>query len=353
MTAGIELDFNPAVKAVREAIVSAVVPSLNRAGVINRFGYDVKAMLPRVVKVEELSPGFKASFLNLTAEGFLPEIYFGHFTQLDHVVLSHGLNELIQLAASAGYAEKLRRIAMTLASTVPEGQQSPLMQVMYEMMEAYANGNNVDFVRVTREEDVQKYRKRPSINEKKPLIAMLRGRDIGLAIPAGGSIEPGRHDKGQKGDNIKGLQKITDKDLVTVYTTMERYGPAYYLPSAVVGTWRFFSADSLLPTLETFANFYHDRQVILAGIFGFNMAKFFGFLGIRHDIGIEIRFGMPITKEEVARNLGSEWRKHSMDVNLFLMTRQAMLLPDYAQGYYRRFVQENLASKAIELSSVP
>lgn len=343
-----ELDLGKTVASYKKLVISTTVSGaiiqLDKIGVIDKFGDDVKAALPRAVSVHGITEEFKASFLSLISQGFLPEGYFGHFTHLDHVVLSEGFNVLIEMAKDAGYSDKLRRFGITLATSVRGGQQSQFLRAIYSKMESYVNERNTDFLEITRaDKDVERYGMKSKISEKRALLYVLRQEDVGIAIPAGDSVEPGRHPKGATGDRINGLQQIKDTDLVDLYVTMERYRPTFFQPMAVIGTWRFFSSDSLLPTPEALAYFYQGRQLSIAWLFELDLNRAFSFLAISPDISIDIIFGMPIPPEEIVSNLGSNWRKDPQDVNLFLMTRQASLLPDYAKGYYRPFVQKELS----------
>jgi len=325
--------------ALSLAVSGAVIP-LDKSGVLDKFGDNIKAVLPGLVKVHGLTEGFKEKFLSLTSQGLLPEGYFGHFTHLDHVVSSEALNALLELAAGAGYSNNLRRFAVTLATSVPGGQQSSLIKALYSKMESYVNERNVDFVAITRaDKDVERYNMTPKISEKRALISKLRQRNVGVAIPAGDSVEPGRHPKGASGNRINGLQKIEDSDLVDLYETMERYRPTYFQPMAISGTWLYFNSDRLLPTPEAVAAFYYSEN--LGGI---DLAGIIDRLGIKHDVGIDITLGMPITQEDMARNLGLNWRKNSQEVNDFLMIQVAKMLPPYARGYYGQFVKDEAIS---------
>lgn len=344
MTVKAETEIGVAVKMVhdignqlKKQFFTSSVQALQGVGVIDNLGEHIHANLPGRVAVSGITEAFKEKFLKLTAEGYVPEVYFGHFTHLDHIVLSEGLDDLVKLAASAGYKDKLQRFAITLATSVRGGQQSPFMKAVYPMMESYVKARSVDFIAITRaDKDVTRYGMKPKISEKRPLIAALRQGNVGMAIPAGDSVEPGRHPKGKIGDNIKGLQEVTGSDLVDVYMTIERHRPAYFLPTAVSNTWLYFNSDRLLPTPEALAAFYCTTN--LAGV---DLAKVIDRLGIRHDIAINITFGMPITQEQIVSQLGSEWRKNPAELNSFLMIEQASLLPEHARGYYADLVRNH------------
>lgn len=335
-------------KGMQKSVISAVVYPLNKLGLLDKFSDHVKDTLPRVTKIHGLTKEFKSRFVDLLAEGYLIEGYFGHFTHLDHPVLSEGLNTLVGLAKEAGYSDKLKRFALTLASSVRGGQQSPLMGAMYSKMKSYVDARNVDWIEITRaDKDVDRYNMKPKVSERRELISRIRQRNFGIVIPAGDSVEPGRHSKGAIKDDIKGLQKIEGTDLMDLYTVMEKYGPTVFQPISVARTWLYFNSDNLTVTPEALSAVYYSRKLL-----GINLAEIINQQGIDHAIDIDITFGMPITPEDMVNNLGSNWRKDPEGVNLFLMTEQASLLPEYARGYYAPFVQNKLAAvQAIELSS--
>lgn len=349
----VESDFGQRLKALRkqtiksikrQAIALAVWP-LEKTGVLDRFGDDAAAQLPRAVSVSGITDEFKSAFLSLIADSWRMEGVFGHFTHFDHIVLSHGCEALVQLAAQEGYANRLNRIAITLASTVGGGQQSAFMRVMYPKTVSYADERSTTFFAVTRKEDVETYKLKPSVNEKRPLIALLKKGETGIILPAGGSVEPGRHFKDKTGRHIKGLQRVTDTDLISMNKAMEKYGKVFYLPIAVINTWKFFDSDWLLPTLQCLAFFYYDRHINIGNRFVIDFAKVFDRFGISPDIRIDIKFGMPITPVILEENLGSDWRSKPQEVNDYIMTEIARLHSDpYARGYYGQSVQEELVT---------
>lgn len=330
-----EFDLSRPVKEIQKLPVLAAVSFLDRIGVIGDFGNRVTEKLPSLVRIHGMTEAFKSRFLDLTSKGFLPEAFFGHFTHLDHIVMSEAGNELVNLAATAGYADKLHGFAVTLATSVKGGHQSHFMEIMYPTMQTYVNQRSVEFVEITRDEDEKRYGLKRKVSEKKTLVSKLDEGGYGVMVPAGGSVQPGRHPHYGNVDAIYGLQEITDNDLLKLFVEMKRrfrhngYQP-YFLPMAVIGTWRYFSVDCYLPTLEAIAVFYY----------GGRFSSIIDLSGITREYRIDITYGMPITEDDMVQNLGSKWTKYPQVVNIFLMSKVAEMLPEYAQGFYRGYVQK-------------
>lgn len=294
-----------------------------RTGLLERFADSVVQRLPQAVQVQ-LDPEFATRFIDLTREGMVPLGVAGHFSHLDHVVMSHLCHELISLAQNANLGDNMRGFVETLALSVPNGKQSVFMKGVYAKMESYAKKRGLEFVPITRKVDVSRYEMVKTVSETRPLVVKLRQEGIGVLMPAGGSVQPGRHPRGASGDNIYGLQEVTDTNIIDLYDLMVKSGKhtkqePYFLPIAPDKTYRYFSSDSLLPTPEG-----------LISLFGTPAGR----------IMITLTTGMPWTAEDMAKKLGSDWRNHPKEATDFLMTEVARNLPPNARGYYGKFVQE-------------
>lgn len=295
-----------------------------RTGLLERFADSVVQRLPQVVQVQ-LDPEFATRFIDLTREGMVPLGVAGHFSHLDHVVMSHLCHELISLAQNASLGDNMRGFVETLALSVPNGKQSMFMKGVYVKMENYVRRRGLEFVPITRKVDVARYEMVKTVGETRSLVAKLRQKGIGVLVPAGGSVQPGRHPKGANGDNIFGLQEITDTNVLDLYDLMVKSGKhikqePYFLPIAPDKTYRYFSSDSLLPTPEG-----------LISLFGTPTRR----------IMITLTTGMPLTAGDMVNNLGSNWRSNPKEAIDFLMTEVARNLPPNARGYYGRFVKED------------
>lgn len=300
-----------------------------RTGFLDKFADSVAQRLPRLVQVQGLTPEFTSKFLDLTRINMVPEVVIGHFSHLDHVVVSHFCHKLKSLTDEAGLGDNLNGFVETLARSVSEGQQSVFMMGVYSRMEAYAKERDLEFIQITRDEDVDRYGMSKKISERRLLVNRLREKGIGLLVPAGGSVQPGRHPKGASGDQIFGLQEILDTDILDLYDLMKRLGrhsnqEPYFLPLAVDKTYRIYNVDSLLPTPEGLFSIYAPSRIL----------DLLDFL----RVGVKITPAMPLTPEDMAKNLGSDWRSNSKEAVDFLMTEIARNLPPNARGYYGRFV---------------
>lgn len=303
-----------------------VFNKLVEVGIFDRFAEEVHKKLPRLIRIQDLTPEFTARFIGLTSQGFVPLIFGGHFDHIDPVVESHFCQYLIDLAEEANLGKNLKGFVATLARSVPGGQQSHFMQVMYPHMEAYAKERKVEFIPITREQDVEMFGMKLGLSEKRPLISKLRQKGMGGLILPGGSVQPGRHPKGASGDQIFGLQEIKGYELLTLFDFMERSGrhfrqQPYFLPIGVSRTYRLFSSDSKLPTPEGLISLY-DRLSYWLGIFGFKR------------IYVDIRVGMPITGEDMKNNLGSDWMNNPQESTFFLMKNAAQFNLPHERGFY-------------------
>lgn len=303
-------------------------------GLVDLFVDDVYKRLPKIIRIPEFSPEFTAKFLDLTKHSMVPEIVVGHFSHLDHIVVSDFCRKLMSLSESAGLKGNLTGFVETLASSVLGGQQSKFLEAAYSKMVAYAKERGLEFVPVTRDADVERYNMSKTLSELRPLVSRLRQKGMGALIPPGGSVQPGRHPKGASGDQIYGLQEITDTSILDLYDIMKSSGKRsdppqqpYFLPLAINRTYRVLSSDSLLPTPEGAISLYDLPSRILS---------YFGF----QRMMIYITPGMPLTEEDMQNNLGSTWRDHPKESVDFIMAQVAKELPPNARGYYGSFVQD-------------
>lgn len=316
--------------AAKKGALDISIGTAGRIGVLDMFANSVAYRLPRVVEVQGLTPQFTDRFLDLTRQGMVPEIVVGHFSHLDHVVISHFCQSLLDLATSQGLGNNLNGFVETLALSVPQGQQSKFMQRMYSKMEEYANARGVEFIPITRNVDMERYGMPKVVSEARPLVTKLRQKGVGLLVSPGGSVQPGRHPKGASRDQIFGLQEIKDESILSSFDLMERSGKRfdqqpYFLPVAVNRTYKVFNPDNLLPTPEGLISLY-DK-----------LSWFFSLVGFKR-IEITITPANPQTTEDLKSRFGSEWRKYPKEVTDFLMTEVARNLSPNARGYYGKFI---------------
>lgn len=319
-----------AVGDIRRQALHTILWGLEKTGVLDRFAQDVRVALPGMINIHGLTAQFASQFLDLTREGYVPEVYIGHFNHLDPLVVSNACYQLIQIAQNENLAKNLNGFAVTIAKSIKEGRQSPLLKALYPHLEAYAMERGVEFVEYTRKAD-RRYKMEPTIADVRPLAEKLRKKGMGAILLTGGKVQPGRHPKGEKGDHIYGLQEITDRNLVDLYRLMERLGREkhqrpYFLSMIVDKTYRAFSSDTLLPTLEVLVSIYGDR-----------------FPGIverlnLQAVDVDVTLGEINTEADMANKLGSKWRENPKEVNRLLMTDVARRLPPHARGFYGQFV---------------
>lgn len=337
-------------KNVKRGAFDASVVALGTVGVLDVFANAVSDRLPRLVRVEGITPEFTNKFLNLTREHMVPEGVMGHFTHLDHVVVSHLCQNLLDLAEQNGLRDNLNRFAITLALSVRNGKQSAFMQRMYPKMEAYVNARGLDFITFTREKDVKVFGMvKGKSSELRGLANRLNQPGAGIIVPAGGSVQPGRHPEGAKEDEVFGLQRIDvtkDKDdidpskgngILKIFDKMQlRYRTLgqrpYILPISINRTWRVFCSDSLLPTPEGLISLSNRASELLIPR-GFERME------------IIIVVGDPIREEDFVSKLGTDWKKHPQEATDLIMIEVARnLRRAEARGYYGQFIKEESAA---------
>lgn len=297
-----------------------------RTGLLNILGGQINKRLPKIVRITDEITEVTPRILELAKAGSVPEIVVGHFSHLDPVVGSELCQRLVKLAADAGIGENMTGFAVTIASSVPNGRQSKLMEAMYGTVEEYVNTRNVELFPITRIKDQRVYGMGKGYNELRPLIHKLRQKGVGAMIFPGGTVQAGRHPQGASGNEIFGLQKVEGNDLLEVYGLMERSGRhigqvPYFLPIGVDKTYLLFSSDKLRPTVAGIASLYPGFSRLLS-------------FGSFEQIVVDIRVGMPLTADDMKSSLGADWKKNSQDTNDFLMKKVAELLPPHARGYY-------------------
>jgi hypothetical protein len=313
-------------KKVKKRIEKDVLIVLKRTDFFRKLGDLVEGNLPGIVEVERFSPELRTRIVELTSQGMVPEAVVGHFNHLDPVVAPHACMRLVRLAEENGLGANLNRFVVTVAKSVPGGQQSSLLKEMYTPMAKYAKARGVDFFPITRDKDAKFFGMPKDKEEIDSLMSMLREKGRGMIILAGGSVQPGRHPKGKSGDNIFGLQKIENRDIISAYVAMLRAGrdldqQPYFLPIAIDKTYRMISSDSLMPTPEGLISLSDSLSGFL-GCFGFKR------------VHITIRVGMPLTQDYFVSRLGPRWRHRPQEVNDILIREIAVLLPPNARGEY-------------------
>ncbi|MBI2593383.1 hypothetical protein HYW44_01965 [Candidatus Daviesbacteria bacterium] len=299
-----------------------------RAGLVNQLGRHIASRFPKIVRVDPFTPEFQTAFRGLTDDGGVPLLVFGHFNHMDPIVGAHLCKGLVDLSKEGDPKKQLNGFVATLAKSVKEGKQSPLLKGLYPTMEAYANLRSVEFVEITREVDVRRYGMKKDRAEIDLLKARVKREGVGVVILAGGTVQPGRHPEGKKGDDIFGLKKLEDgdTDITSMFAVMGRWGRdlnqyPYFVPVGINRTYRFLSSDSLMMTPEGIASIYDRPWKILS------------LLGIERMF-VDIKVGMPLMAEDMAGSLGTDWRNNPNEINNLLMRRVALLLPPNARGEF-------------------
>lgn len=311
---------------IKKTVLRQTVVALGKLGALDWFGGQVEQRLPGVVRIHGLNEDFEGRFFQLTSDGCVPLIYTGHFNHLDPVVLSHVSESLISKANAVGVGENLRGFVATVAITAANGKQSRVIEAFYPRMKKYAAERGVKFIEMTRDKDKRDFNEQQTQGEAFKLgLNIARSKGIGTLIMAGGSVEPGRHEKGKAGDDVKGLQEIKDTDLTDTFRLMERAGQrfgqtVYFLPVGVDRTYRFFNSDSLLPTPEGVISFYNG------------LSKQLTYLGFTR-MYVDIEVGTPITREDLEA-WNPKWEDDISETNGYLMRQAAKCIPARLRGCY-------------------
>ncbi len=298
---------------------------LNRLGILDFFGQQLKNRLSGMVKLST-TPEFEERTAALIKEGHVPIVASAHFTHLDPGPYSHLTQQMIEQARLVGYADNLHRFVAPIALSVPLGRQGIFLERMYRPIREYSAERGLELKSVTRAADEQRYdgMKRTK-SELGNFLEELEAGGTGVLVLMGGSVQPGRH-KGAGRDNIFGLQRIKDGHLAATIRVMLAKGrgagrEAFVIPAGIDGVWRGLNSDKLRPTKRGVASLFIP---IFRPLFGTYM---------------HVRADNPITMEDLASNLGKEWRRNPDTVNDFVMTRVALLVPPYARGDYSDLAQ--------------
>jgi hypothetical protein len=323
---------------IKKRIVNSAIYVLENVNAIDGIGNMLAERLPKIVRIEEYQSGFTPRFLDLTRQGMVPQMVIGHFNHLDPLFASDLGKSFIDLADVHDLSRNLNGFAATLAASVPGGQQGRIFEAFYDTAKSYAAKRGVDFFAVTRQKDKDEFGMKLDRAEMKKFIEKLKQKGSGAILLPGGTVQPGRHPEGAKGDDIFGLQRVAGSDILDVYSLMEKHGrrvnqEPYFLPVGIDQTYRVFSCDSSMLTPEGIVSLFDGAS---------KMAEGLGIFGFKR-IFVNIRAGMPITAEDMKNRLGSDWKNNPQEVNDLLMGEIAILLPANARGYYGNKVASKTA----------
>lgn len=152
--------------------------------------------------------------------------------------------------------------------------------------------------------------------------------DLGLF--AEGTVQGGRHPEGADIEEIYGMQEPTDNylagyfDVVNLVVTRTRRVP-FFVPLGLNGSFRIQQSPE---------NTEKDGKPkpTAAGIRSLIRC----ILGLKPDVWIEAKLGLPFGEEDVTVSVGSDWRDNKDGSNAFFMRRLLALLPPAAWGDYGR-----------------
>lgn len=310
-----------------------VFDQLERRGVISWFGKQVEERFHKLGSARWSTPEAASKFLKLTAEGYVPLMYAGHFVHIDADFMADGFSKLHQTATQHGLRENLVRGVVTVAKTVGNGVQDKFMEDMYPSLKAYAASRGVQFIEVTRPKDQEKYNaEKKMVTEDKPFVQAIRDKGTAVMVFPYGSIQAGRHPKGSRRGEIYGLPELYEPDgtpkidLLKMYQAMESVGrrthqKPYYQPVGISNSYRAQSPDTYRPTPEAFISLYDG------------LSRLLGFFGFRRLV-VPIVLGEPITEEDIEKRLGSSWKENVDGLNRLLMEEEAKLLQPSERGEY-------------------
>ncbi len=264
-------------------------------------------------------------FTSLIADNGIPEEYSDHQGHGDGIALAKVTRRQRKLAARAGYPFKGH--AITMAKSWDTGHQGADLKNSYDLLKEAALKWGLVTLPSTRTVDELRYGlpRDQMVKELRPFIEKLH-EGFGIALLPEGSVEAGRLRLGAtSGEDIKGMQKVTNNNLIDFYQLAKRVGKRtgkkpFFAPSAFHGSYRFIES---IPGKEPKLTKLGKRMLFMAAI-GLPLGRF----------RIQATMLMPFTEEEIIADLGSKWVEDGEAFNTYAMKKIAIALPPQARGYY-------------------
>ncbi len=277
---------------------------------------------------------FKAAVVNAD-----PFVIYTHEAQADGAAAAVVTEYLVRLAGETNRVPRLRGFVMGAARSMVDGQQGRKLQVAYHVFNLLFSARGLKVYPFTREEDVAQYRMSRDnlLSELRPMVKKMK-QGYPPAILATGSVEGGRHDRGCDPEDIHGLQRLTDDDILTMARKLKKVNGDREIVLILVGLHGGFRLQS--PNRD-------KRYVTKEGL-----ATFLGLPErfIPHT-KMEASVGTIIGGNQMVDRFGRDWMKADKDkdevrrkqrvqeINDFIMGHAALLIPPHARGAYSHAIE--------------
>lgn len=301
------------------------------SGVVNFFA---GRAIDRLVTLES-NVAVEGRFQQLIADGGVPLVYANHQGHADAMAVAIIAKHLKDLTLQPDGKYLVRGLATILAKSMVSGHQSKELTSTYRLLVGACRQRGVVPVPVTREKDSEQYEmSRGQIaSEMMPLIRSLRNGYGIMSFPEG-SVQGGRHPKGSSLEDIYGMQEPGNNNLIDFFQLMGKVKP-FFVPVGLHGSYRIMqSEEGGKPKLTP-----KGKWSLIAAALGIPI----GVLNIKANLL------MPLTEEEIIRDLGSDWLKDSTVFNGYAMRRLLPGIPTIAGGVYRESFDETV--RPIEVSA--
>lgn len=269
-------------------------------------------------------------FQQLVADGGVPFVYANHQGHADAMAVAIIAKHLKDLTLQPDGQYLVRGLAGILAKSMVSGHQSEELTSTYRLLVGACRQRGVVPVPVTREKDREQYgmSRRQIAAEMMPLIRSLKD-GYGIAFFPEGSVQGGRHPKGKDIENIYGMQKLGNNNLIDFFQLIKAISrKPFFVPVGLHGSYRIMqSEEGGKPKLTP-----RGKWSLIAAALGIPI----GVLSIKANLL------MPFTEEEITAERGSDWLQDGSAFNEYAMRKLLSGIPTIAGGVYRGSFDETV-----------
>lgn len=289
----------------------------------------------------KVTHGFDEEFTENVKEAD-PVAVFSHQAHADGILASIAVNYLLNLTEKADREPKLKGFVLTVARSLVEGRQSRVLQGFYYPISFLMSRKGLRTISYTRRVDEVRYGMSRDGNQGEiDLVQKELRKNYRLAVFAEGTVQGGRHRRGDDPENIFGMQEVTSKVLINAarLTKIENNGrPFFFVTVGLHGGFRIQSSNKEMfgPTKRGLATLFGIPERFIPHIKGEATLG-----GIIPESVLEERFGKNWIKAGRERN-GNGYADQELvnNINRFIMKDVARFVPDHAKGAYAPQVRE-------------
>ncbi len=274
-------------------------------------------------------------FRELIFQGGVPIVYANHQGHMDGMALAAISEYLRNLASSGPDTYPLKGLVIPIAASIASGDQSEELKETYDSLKGGALRKGFKGFPVTRKKDQIQFgmSRTKIIGELRPFIDGLY-EGYGIALLPEGTVQGGRHPKGEDIEQIYGMQTVQEDNLIDFFQLINRVlGKEgkwpFFMPVGLHGSYRIMQS----PETEGRPKPILTRKGLVSlviGITGFSLLK------------IQANLGMPYTEAELITDRGTaNWME---DFNEYAMKKVIPGIPVVAHGVY---AEKDLAVKLL------